>query len=80
MKSTMTEQCERRDPRTLSHRELVLLRRAAEDAIHAANPRYGPFIDAVANPLKLLALVDMAMRSLAPDADAPGEAVPSSTR
>ena len=53
----------------LSHRELTLLRRAAEDAIHAANPRYRPFIDAVANPLSILALVDMAMQSLDPNAD-----------
>ncbi len=48
----------------LSARELVLLRRAAEDAIHAGNPRFAPFVEAVANPLKILALVDMAQRSL----------------
>ena len=51
-------------PKTLSHRELTLLRRSAEDAIHAANPRYAPFIDAMANPLMVLTLVDMAIRSL----------------
>lgn len=50
--------------RVLARRDLVLLRRAAEDAIHAANPRYGPFVDAVANPLMMLALVEMAERSL----------------
>jgi hypothetical protein len=61
VESTMTQRLEKR---TLSHRELVLLRRAAEDAIDAANPRYAPFIDAMANPLKVLVLVDMAMRSL----------------
>ncbi|MBN9357442.1 MAG: hypothetical protein J0I15_13390 [Herbaspirillum huttiense] len=49
---------------SLSHRELVALRRAAEDAIHAANPHYAPFIAAVAKPLEIYALVDMAMRSL----------------
>ncbi len=48
----------------LSHRDLTLLRRAAEDAIHAANPRFRPFIDAVAHPLNIIALVDMAMQSL----------------
>ena len=48
----------------LTHKELVALRRAAEDAVQAMNPRYGPFVELVANPLKMLALVDMAMRSL----------------
>lgn len=48
----------------VTHTELVKLRRAAEDAIHAANPRYAPFIDAVANPLRMLAVVDAAMRGL----------------
>lgn len=48
----------------LSRRELTMLRRAAEDAIHAANPRYGPFIAVVANPLMMIALVDMAERQL----------------
>jgi hypothetical protein len=45
---------------TLSIQELTMLRHAAENAIHAANPRYKPFIDAVANPLKILALIRMA--------------------
>lgn len=48
----------------VTHSELVRLRRAAEDAIHAANPRYAPFIEAVANPLRMLAVVDAAMRGL----------------
>jgi hypothetical protein len=48
----------------LTRKELVALRRAAEDAIQAMNPRHGPFVDLVANPLKMLALVDMAMRSI----------------
>jgi len=47
-----------------SHHEMVMLRRAAGAAISAANPRYVPFIDAMANPIKILALVDMAMRRL----------------
>lgn len=64
----MRTQSGKQDDRALTHLELVLLRRAAEDAINAANPRYAPFIDAVANPLKMLALVDMAMRSLGSEA------------
>ncbi|NNP67563.1 hypothetical protein [Acinetobacter sp. Ac_5812] len=44
----------------LSPRELVLFRRAAEDAIHACNRHYGPFIDVVAHPLNMLKLVEMA--------------------
>lgn len=44
----------------LTPRELVLFRRAAEDAIHACNRNYGPFIDVVAHPLNMLKLVDMA--------------------
>ncbi|MCI3877725.1 hypothetical protein [Acinetobacter higginsii] len=44
----------------LSVRELVLFRRAAEDAIHACNRHYGPFIDVVAHPLNMLKLIDMA--------------------
>lgn len=62
----MTEQPKKHNSRMLSHRELTLLRRAAEDAIHAANPRYAPFIEAVANPLMMLALIDIAMRNLEP--------------
>ncbi|MDX8202068.1 hypothetical protein SLJ91_01350 [Acinetobacter pittii] len=48
----------------LSHRELVLIRRAAEDAIHACNRHYGPFVDVVAHPLNICALVDMAQMSI----------------
>ncbi|ENV09525.1 hypothetical protein F966_02183 [Acinetobacter higginsii] len=44
----------------LSPRELVLFRRAAEDAIHSCNRHYGPFIDVVAHPLNMLKLIDMA--------------------
>ncbi|WP_228272033.1 hypothetical protein [Acinetobacter nosocomialis] len=48
----------------LSHRQLVLIRRAAEDAIHACNRHYGPFVDVVAHPLNIIALVDMAKESI----------------
>lgn len=48
----------------LSHRQLVLIRRAAEDAIHACNRHYGPFVDVVAHPLNICALVDMAQLSV----------------
>ncbi|GAA5560710.1 hypothetical protein Asch02_02221 [Acinetobacter schindleri] len=48
----------------LSHRQLVLIRRAAEDAIHACNRHYGPFVDVVAHPLNICALVDMAQESI----------------
>lgn len=36
------------------------LRRLAQDAIHACNRHYGPFVDAVARPLDIIALLDMA--------------------
>ncbi|MDC4653045.1 hypothetical protein ACR2E5_05605 [Acinetobacter baumannii] len=48
----------------LSQRQLVLIRRAAEDAIHACNRHYGPFVDVVAHPLNIISLVDMAQESL----------------
>ncbi|WP_155517655.1 hypothetical protein [Acinetobacter pittii] len=48
----------------LSQRQLVLIRRAAEDAIHACNRHYGPFVDVVAHPLNICALVDMAQTSI----------------
>ncbi len=44
----------------LDHRELTLIKRAAEDACHAMNRHYKPFIDAVAKPLMIISLVDMA--------------------
>lgn len=44
----------------LDHRELTLIKRAAEDAIHACNRHYGPFVDVVAHPLNIIALVEMA--------------------
>lgn len=43
----------------LDHRELVLMRRAAEDACSAMNRRYEPFIEAVAKPLTIIALLDL---------------------
>lgn len=49
----------------LDHHQRVLLRRLAEDAIHAANRHYGPFVEAVAHPLNILALLDMAGRAAA---------------
>lgn len=48
----------------LSQRQLVLIRRAAEDAIHACNRHYGPFVDVVAHPLNICALVDMAQMNI----------------
>lgn len=48
----------------LSERQLVLIRRAAEDAIHACNRHYGPFVDVVAHPLNICTLVDMAHSSI----------------
>lgn len=48
----------------LSARKLTLIRRAAEDAIHACNRHYGPFVDVVAHPLNICALVDMAETSI----------------
>jgi len=48
----------------LSARQLTLIRRAAEDAIHACNRHYGPFVDVVAHPLNICALVDMAQESI----------------
>ncbi|MDC4276262.1 hypothetical protein NQ637_17690 [Acinetobacter baumannii] len=48
----------------LSVRQLTLIRRAAEDAIHACNRHYGPFVDVVAHPLNICALVDMAQMSI----------------
>jgi hypothetical protein len=44
----------------LSDDELVSIRRSAEDAVRAMNHRYAPFIDTMANPLRVIALVDMA--------------------
>ncbi|MDQ8951963.1 hypothetical protein RFH42_03215 [Acinetobacter rudis] len=46
----------------LTQEELTVIRRAAEDAIHAANKHYKPFIDVVAHPLNIIALVDMAVK------------------
>lgn len=44
----------------LDHRKLTLIKRAAEDAIHACNRHYAPFVDVVAHPLNIIALVEMA--------------------
>lgn len=44
----------------LSYEERKRLRRLAEDACDACNRHYGPFVDAVAHPLNILALLDMA--------------------
>lgn len=53
----------------LSYEDRKRLRRAAEDARDACNRHYGPFVDAVAHPLNILALLDMADRAAHPDAD-----------
>lgn len=53
----------------LSIRQLTLIRRAAEDAIHACNRHYGPFVDVVAHPLNICALVDMAQTSIGQQVD-----------
>lgn len=42
----------------MSDADIKLLRRAAEDAQDACNRHYGPFIDVVAHPLRILAVVD----------------------
>lgn len=46
----------------LTYKERKHLRRLAEDARDARNRHYGPFVDAVAHPLNILALLDMADR------------------
>lgn len=47
----------------LTYEQRKRLRRLAEDARDACNRYYGPFVDAVAHPLNILALLDMADRS-----------------
>lgn len=54
----------------LTHDERKRIRRAAEDARDAANRHYGPFVDVVAHPLNMLALLDMADRAAAQGRDA----------
>lgn len=44
----------------LSFEERCALRRLAEDAIRACNRHHGPFVEAVAHPLNIAALLDMA--------------------
>lgn len=46
----------------LTYEERKRMRRAAEDARDACNRHYGPFVDVVAHPLNILALLDMAAR------------------
>lgn len=46
--------------RTLTFQELIIIRRAAEDACMAANPRLKSFVDTVAHPLNIIALCNMA--------------------
>lgn len=45
---------------TLSAEQRRTIRSLAEAAIHAANRHHAPFVDAVANPLQITALLDMA--------------------
>ena len=47
----------------LTYEERKAMRRAAEDARDACNRHYGPFVDLVAHPLNILALLDMADRA-----------------
>ena len=54
----------------LTYEERKRLRRLAEDARDACNRYYGPFVHAVAHPLNILALLDMADRSAAAAATA----------
>ena len=49
----------------LTYEERKRLRRLAEDARDACNRHYWPFVDAVAHPLNILALLDMADRAAA---------------
>lgn len=46
--------------RTLTWQQLTTIRRAAEDACMAANPRLKSFVDTVAHPLNIIALCNMA--------------------
>lgn len=48
--------------RTLTFQQLITIRRAAEDACMAANPRLKSFVDTVAHPLNIIALCNMATR------------------
>lgn len=48
----------------LTYEERKRMRRAAEDARDACNRHYGPFIDVVAHPLNILALLAMAERGV----------------
>ncbi|WP_339352766.1 hypothetical protein [Acinetobacter beijerinckii] len=48
----------------LAQQELIRIRRAAEDAAYAMNRNYKPFIDVVSHPLNIIALVDMAQKSI----------------
>lgn len=64
----------------LTYEERKRLRRAAEDARDACNRHYGPFVDVVAHPLNILALLDMAARAAQPQpsGQAQPEAEPAS--
>lgn len=46
----------------LTYEERKRMRRVAEDARDACNRHYEPFVDVVAHPLNILALLDMAAR------------------
>lgn len=49
---------------SLSFEDLRKFRRAAEDAVSACNPHYGPFVRMVSHPLNILQLVEMAEESI----------------
>ncbi|WP_436872680.1 hypothetical protein [Acinetobacter haemolyticus] len=48
----------------LTPKDLICIRRSAEDAAYAMNRNHKPFIEAVSHPLNIIALVDMAHSSL----------------
>lgn len=48
----------------LTPKDLICIRRSAEDAAYAMNRNHKPFIEAVSHPLNIIALVDMAQSSL----------------
>lgn len=48
----------------LTRRELLKIQQSAKEAIEAMNCRHKSFIDEVANPLRIVALVDMALQQV----------------
>lgn len=48
----------------LTKNDLLDIQRSAKEAITAMNCKHKPFIDQVANPLRIVALVDMALKQV----------------